>query len=148
MLYNLSSFVIFLSILWFFVYWILGGVLFALLTILRLGRVKKVRFSCLFTILSAACGFGAAYYGMQYAQESVSICVSEAVNRAQTVAAVFGCGFSGVFGAFLIGAAILTFGGFVILAISKSKAKPWIVLEEAGEVGEVGEVREGKSKFF
>lgn len=155
---GLQSFIIFLAILWFFVYWILGGVFFAVMAILRLGRVRKVRFSCLFTILAMICATGASYYGVHSAEPLIRTCVVEAASKIQTKVAIIGCGFSGIMGAFLAGAFALTLGGFLIMAISKSKAKPWIVLDsdeqdeqdeadkKEGEENGIGSVR--KSKFF
>jgi hypothetical protein len=137
---QLDSFIIFLSLFWFFVYWVLGGVFFAMMTLLRLGRVRKLRFSCLFTLLAAACGIGSAYFGVRAADQAIQSCTLEATGRAQTILAVFSCGFGGIMSAFLIAAVVLTLGGFVFLGISKTKTKPWIILnpeepeEEAQEV--------------
>jgi hypothetical protein len=118
-----------LGFLWFLAYWIFGGVFFALITVLRLGRVKKVRFSCLFTLLCAACGAFAAKYGLQASGLSISDCLDKAQTKAEAFSAVFGCGFAGVFGTFLVGAAAMVLGGFLIMAISRSQQRPWIVLE-------------------
>lgn len=153
---GLQSFVVFLSILWFFVYWILGGVFFAVMAILRLGRVRKVRFSCLFSLLAAFCAVGAAYGGVQYAATSIRTCVVEATQGIQIKVAVIGCGFSGIMGAFVVGVVILLFGGFIILSLSKSKTRPWIVLDQEGEEEEETDkitlkkdlVPVRKSKFF
>ena len=57
---------------------------------------------------------------------------------------------------FVLGALALTLGGFLIMAISKSKAKPWIILdqeeqEEADvkkEEERLEEVLGQRSKFF
>ena len=147
---EVSSLLVFLSLLWFFVYWILGGVFFAVITIARLGRLRKVRFSCLFTVLALACGIGAAYVGLDYSKEAVSECLADAENKVETIAALFGCGFAGVLGAFLLGAALLTLGGFILMAISRVKSKPWIDFdpndEGAQEVQGVSD--DSESKFF
>ena len=141
-----------LSMLWFLVYWILGGVFFAVVTVVRLGRIRKVRFSCLFSILSLVLGIGAAYLGMEHSKEAVNICLAEATTKAETVTAIFGCGFAGIFGTFLLGALVLTVGGFIILALSRSKTKPWIVLDSQEEIFSSETSKEdgskGKSKFF
>ncbi|MBI4435271.1 hypothetical protein HY630_01230 [Candidatus Uhrbacteria bacterium] len=126
---ELTSFFIVLSIIWFLVYWVLGGVFFAIVTVMRLGRLRKVRFSCLFTILSLVLGVGAAYTGMRGARSAVSDCLGDAVTNAENMTAVFGCGAASIFGMFLLGALVLTAGGFLIMLVSKSKAKPWIVLD-------------------
>lgn len=147
--FSFTSFAIFLSIVWFLVYWILGGVFFAVVALLRLGRVRKVRFSCLFTLWAAVIAVGVAFRGLEYSESEIAACLGKAVSKAETVTAVFGCGFSGVLGAFLIGALALTVGGFLIFAVSHNKSKPWIVLdgEESGEETEE-QGSEGKSKFF
>ena len=126
---ELTSFLIILSILWFVVYWVLGGVFFAIVTMMRLGRLRKVRFSCLFTILSFVVGVGVAYSGMKGSQRAVADCLGEAVSNAEKMTAVFGCGAASIFGMFLLGALVLTAGGFLIMAVSKSKSQPWIVLD-------------------
>ena len=61
---QLISLVILLSIFWFLAYWVLGGVFFAVITILRLGKIRMVRFSCLFTILALLLGVSASYFGI------------------------------------------------------------------------------------
>ncbi len=146
--YTPDSFFIFLSILWFLIYWILGGVFFAVLTLLRLGRVRKARFSCLFSLLALGCGIGASYWGLQTGRSSIEACVASAESRIEMITAVFGCGFAGVFGAFLLGAAVLVLGGFVLMLLSKSKSKPWIILEEPDEVEDEESTHENASKFF
>ncbi|MBI2474948.1 hypothetical protein HYV69_00800 [Candidatus Uhrbacteria bacterium] len=149
---QLSSFAVFLSILWFLVYWILGGVFFAVISLMRLGRVRKLRFSCLFSLWVLVIGIGAAFKGIEFSQTQVEKCLVDATNRAQVVTSVFGCGFSGVFGTFLIGAVAVTLGGFLIFAISRTKSRPWIVLEqgedENEERQEMEEKEEGASKYF
>lgn len=121
MLRHLLPFTFFLSLLWFLSYWILGGVFFALVALARLGRVRRVTFSCLFTLLALACGLGAAWTGMRLAENQVGRCLQLAQTRAEAVSAVFGCGFIGIFGAFLLGAGIVVLGGFLIMALSSTK---------------------------
>ena|SRR3990167_6155504 len=141
-----------LSILWFLVYWILGGVFFAIVTVVRLGRIRKVRFSCLFSALSLVLGIGTAYLGIEHSKEAINACLAEATTKAETVVAIFGCGFAGIFGTFLLGALLLTMGGFIILALSRSKTKPWIILDIQEETLSSERSKEdgtkGKSKFF
>ena len=123
----------FLSIFWFVVYWILGGVFFAVMAIFRLGRVRKVRFSCLFSLLALVCGIGAAQFGMKYATEAIEACQIQATGKAQQFVAMIGCGFTGIMGSFLVGAVVLTVIGFVIMELSKSKTRPWISLDQQEE---------------
>lgn len=124
----------FLSILWFLIYWILGGVFFAVIAILRLGRVRKVRFSCLFTLWALLIGVGVAFKGLEYSRDAITQCLKSSGSQAEMVVAVFGCGAVGVFGAFLLGALMITIGGFLIFAVSRTQTKPWIELHTEEEV--------------
>lgn len=49
---------------WFIIYWILGGVVFALVAAARSTHMRKAQFSCLFTLGSAAAAYGAAAIGL------------------------------------------------------------------------------------
>ncbi len=108
-----------LAVLWFLVYWVFGGVAFSLLVLLRLGRVRKVRFSCLFTLLSFVLGVGAAYGGVQYSREAIAQCLLQATNRPQIIIAIFGCGFVGIMGAFFVGALALVFIGLLLMLLCR-----------------------------
>ena len=147
---QITSFFIILSILWFLMYWVLGGVFFAVITIIRLGRLRKLRFSCLFSLLALIVGVASAYFGINGSEDAVEDCLADAVSRAEQVTAVFGCGFASILGAFLLGAFVLTIGGFIIMLLSKSKTKPWITLEPEMDGPESQEPShmEGGSKFF
>ncbi len=131
-------------------YWVLGGVFFAVITIIRLGRLRKLRFSCLFSLLSLIVGVASAYFGVSSSQGAVGECLATAVTRAEKITAVFGCGFASILGSFLLGSLALTIGGFIIMALSKSKTKPWIMLEPEMEGPHPQEPPgiETKSKFF
>lgn len=147
---QLTSFMIVLAIVWFLAYWILGGVFFAIVALTRLGRLRKVRFSCLFSLLALALGIGTAYVGMRGSQEAVDGCLASAATSAEKVTAVFGCGAASIFGTFLLGALVLTVGGFFIMYVSKSKSPPWIVLEpsEGAEEPVQTDEHQSTSRFF
>lgn len=113
-----------LAFFWFLLYWVLGGVAFALLLLLRLSRVRKVRFSCLFTVLSFGVAYAAAYGGVSYSREAVTVCLADATNRPQVVTAIFGCGGVGIVGAFALGVAALILGGLLLLLVSRRGRNP------------------------
>lgn len=58
------GFLLVLALLWFVLFWVIGGVIFAIVGLVRFLRLNKNRFSCLFTVLSAVTGFGAAWMGL------------------------------------------------------------------------------------
>lgn len=53
------------TLFWFVAYWIVGGVVFSVISVTRFLHVHKARFSCLFTLLSAAAAYGAAWMGVR-----------------------------------------------------------------------------------
>ncbi len=114
-----------LTLIWFLLYWILGGVVFAVLTILRLGRVRKVQFSCLFSWLAAAVALIVARLGMRSASKDVLECLVGANSRAEQITAIFGCGFVGIFGWFAAGLAVVLGAGYLLLALSKTETRSW-----------------------
>ena len=122
---EMEVFTWFLTILWFLFYWIFGGVFFTVIAVIRLGRIKKVRFSCLYTILSALAGYGAAKLGVYWAGDAITRCLAEANGMSEQFAAIFACGIVGIFTAMLIMAMLLMLGGFLLMAISKTKEKRW-----------------------
>ncbi len=107
-----------LALLWFLAYWVFGGVAMALFALLRSGRVRRVRFGCLFSLWALAVGVGAAYMGVQSSQGAVTACLEEAGNRAEVISAIFGCGFVGIMGGFGLGFAAVFLGGLLIMALS------------------------------
>ena len=125
-----------LSIVWFLAYWILGGVFFALVALLRLGRVRKVRFSCLFTLLSAASACAAAFYGLRASAGAVTGCLSPEGGRLEAAAALFGCGFATMLGAFLLGTAAVIVLGFLLMACSRPAKAAWIEMGENKKLDE------------
>lgn len=129
MVTELNFLSILLGILWFFAFWIFGGVFFSVVALLRLGRIKKVRFSCLFTIWTAICATVASYYGVKIAGQAISVCLKEATTRTEIIASVFTCGFWGIFGTGAGAFATLLAGGLVIMFLSRAQSKEWIVLD-------------------
>lgn len=57
---------------WFIIYWILGGVFFALVAATRFMHTRKAMFSCLFTIGSLGAAYGASITGIILANHDVS----------------------------------------------------------------------------
>jgi hypothetical protein len=57
---------------WFIIYWILGGVFFALVAATRFMHTRKAMFSCLFTIGSVGAAYGASITGIILAAHDVA----------------------------------------------------------------------------
>ncbi|MEK7131921.1 MAG: hypothetical protein AAB833_00175 [Patescibacteria group bacterium] len=61
---------IILTFAWFLIYWLFGGVLFAVVALSKFVRVNPAVFSCWFTLLSIATAFGAAWTGIFVLEQS------------------------------------------------------------------------------
>ncbi len=96
-----------------------------MVAMLRLGRIKKIRFSCLYTLLSAIVGYAASWTGVYWSEDAINTCLAEANGMSEQFAAVFACGIIGIFSAMLVWAAVLMLGGFIMMAITKTNEKAW-----------------------
>lgn len=143
---DINSLIILLSILWFVAYWLLGGIFFALVTLLNMGRVRKARFGCLFTIIAVICGVGAAWSGVERAEVVMRPCLNKAQTGTETLSALFGCGFAGVMGMFTIWAAALILCGFLLFYLSKPQTEPWIDFADGPDTD--NKERSGDGNFF
>ncbi len=111
---------------WFPLYWVFGGVFFATITIFRVIKLRRGRFSCLFTILTAGFAYGAAYSGLALSRVRVEMCLRKAHGFFDTIAAVFACGILEILAAGLLWFLLLLVCGFIILIISKADNQSWV----------------------
>ncbi|MBI2484690.1 hypothetical protein HYW18_00875 [Candidatus Uhrbacteria bacterium] len=115
------SYLLILAVLWFLFYWVLGGAFFAVMSVFRLGRLKKARFSCLFTLFTAASAFGAAYFGLRWANESSRECISLAQSNLEGFVGFFGCSLVSLTMSFLAGALAVIVLGWLAMGLSSLK---------------------------
>ena len=113
-----------LSILWFLVYWIFGGVVFSIISLIRPGKMKRVRFSCLYTLLSIGTGYGAAYLGVRWASDATGG-VPSVSSVSEAVLVLGGLGFVGILLGLMCGFLVSFLGGWIIMAISRSREPSW-----------------------
>ena len=78
---NPQTALLLLSLSWFILYWIFGGVVFSLIAAARSMHMKKARFSCLFTLGAVAAAFGAAYSGIILARPRGLRCPDALISR-------------------------------------------------------------------
>lgn len=113
-----------LTLFFFLFYWILGGAAFSVAALLRIGRIRKGRFSCLFTLICAGTAFGAAKTGLLWAEERSSICVYTKIASESGFA--FSCGTGALLMAFVTWAAVTVLLGSLLLRFSRSKERSWL----------------------
>lgn len=119
-----GTLLIVLSLVWFIVYWIFGGVIFSIISLVRPGKMKRVRFSCLYTILSALVAYGAAWLGLYWAAAATGT-VPEVSSLSEVIVVIGGLGFVGILLGLMVGLVVQFIGGWVIMAISRSREQTW-----------------------
>jgi hypothetical protein len=124
---ELMAYTLIISVLWFVIFWILGGVFFAVVSLARTVKLRKARFSCLFTILSGVAAYGAAQTGMRLGAKRIRFCLGEADGSiVDVLSAIFGCGILEMLAAgaaWFFGLVIL---GFVVLYICRAQNDSWV----------------------
>lgn len=124
------EFTFLIAAFWFPLYWILGGVVFATVAILRVTKLRKVRFSCLFTLASLLASYGASYSGMILGENEIRACMEGTTGFLDSASAIIGCGILSFFLAGGIGFIILVAVGLVILFISRASNQSWVDSDE------------------
>lgn len=114
------------GIVWFVLYWIIGGIIFSIAALFRVAKLRKAQFSCLFTLASLGCAYGATYTGFLFGQKEINVCLSQARDIFEQLASVFACGilpmvFMG--SAWFLGLLLL---GSILLFISRAKNQSWV----------------------
>ncbi|RMD52044.1 hypothetical protein D6827_00830 [Candidatus Parcubacteria bacterium] len=113
-------------IFWFFIFWILGGIVFAVISILHGSRLKKVRFSCLFTLISAAYAYGAVYTGLTLGEENINSCLQKANGWLQSFSSIIACGAVSMVLSAIAWFLLLIVSGLVLMWFSQTRTKKWI----------------------
>ena len=120
---------ILLTLFWFVIFWIVGGVIFATIGLVRFLRVNKNRFSCLFTFFSLAAAFGAAWTGIAAARmPGPRMCmVKSGVESApftEMLPKLFNCSYDELLSAAGLWFLFLLALGIILLLISRTPEKP------------------------
>lgn len=105
------------------------------IAVIKLGRIKKLQFSCLYTLISALAGYGAAWTGVYLAGDAITQCLASANGIQERFVAIFACGIVGIFSSMLLWAAVLVIGGFAMMRLSKTNEPMWFErpIEESPE---------------
>ncbi len=114
------------GVVWFILYWIIGGIIFSIAALFRVAKLRKAQFSCLFTFASIGCAYGATYTGQLFGQNQIAVCLSEARDVFEQLASVVACGMFSVvsMGAiWFIGLLIIS---SILLYLSRAKNQSWV----------------------
>lgn len=119
------SFIVLVALVWFFFYWIIGGVFFACVALLHLIRLRKVRFSCLFTLSAMLCALAAAWGSVNWLERTTG-CLNDSNGNRGKVLEIVSCGFGRFLLSALAGLGLLLIFGFLLLKISSWKDRGWL----------------------
>jgi hypothetical protein len=104
----------------FLAYWVFGGVVFSVLSLLRPGKLRRVRFSCLYTLFSGAVGYGSALLAWRLLERSVGP-LHASLPVSDTLARVGGTGILSLLFSFLVGLVAVFTGGWIIFLLSRTR---------------------------
>jgi hypothetical protein len=79
------------TVMWFVIYWLLAGVLFAVVGLVRFMRINTARFSCLFTLFSFATAYGAAWTGFAAITKTNGRCLANVDALYEVIPGLFRC---------------------------------------------------------
>lgn len=139
-----------LAVVWFLFYWIIGGVFFACVALLKLMRLRKARFSCLFSLAAALCAVGATWISAFWLEQSAAGCFdgrgeefSFQNTRDHLLFANISCGWFQFLCSAAAGFSLLILIGFALLRLSSWKDRSWLTtFAERLELGEQKETEE------
>lgn len=114
-----------LAVIWFFLYWIIGGVFFACVALLRLIRLRKARFSCLFSLTAAICASAAAWGSTTWIEKAAGNCLIFPIDQA-ALTVLFTCGGIQLVVSVFAGFVLLIVIGFGLLKLSSWKDRTWL----------------------
>ncbi len=115
-----------IGIVWFILYWIIGGVIFSIAALFRVAKLRKAQFSCLFTFAAIGCAYGATHTAYLFGKREIVMCLMEARDVFEQLASVMACG---MFSIVLMGAVwfvgLLALGS-ILLFLSRAKNQSWV----------------------
>lgn len=123
---DILGYIFIIALFWFVLYWVLGGVIFASIAIINVVKLRRARFSTIFTLLSLLSAFCAAYSGAFYAREAVDECLASSADPFSDLAAIVGCGVLEQMAAGAIWFVILMGVGLVFFILSRATNQSWI----------------------
>jgi len=97
---------------------------FSVISFVRPGKMKRVRFSCLYTIISGIAGYMAARLGIFWAARATGE-IPQAANVGEAAVVIGGLGFVGILLGLIVGFIGTFIAGWVIMLLSRSKEPTW-----------------------
>ena len=111
--------IILLTLMWFVIYWMLGGVMFAVVALVKFMRINKAQFSCLFAVSSGIAAYAAAWMGVAAAQNTSLACIAKIKTAYLIIPGLFRCASREVIATGILWFILLMATGIIIMFISR-----------------------------
>jgi predicted permease len=112
------------TLLWFVLYWIVAGVIFAIIGLVRFMRINTARFSCLFTLMSFATAYAAAWTGYVAAARTNARCLAEVNAPYEAIPGLFRCATTIMVSNAILWFIVLLAIGIALMFISRLPDRP------------------------
>ena len=112
------------TLMWFVLYWLIAGVLFAIVGLAHVMRINTARFSCLFACLSLAVAYGASYTGFVAATRLNGRCVNQIDASYQIIPGLFKCAHTVIFSNGVLWFLVLLAAGIGLMFVSRLPDRP------------------------
>jgi len=128
---GLVSIIAFLTFVWFLAYWIFGSAFFVVIRIFGSRKIRRIQFSCTYSLLCLLTAYGASRTGLVLSGEGVEEAFQSLKLLSGATVDFFTAGFAGITLAGIIWFIITILIGFILLALARSKEKVWWSEEES-----------------
>ncbi len=112
------------TLLWFVLYWIAAGVIFAIIGLVRFMRINTARFSCLFTLMSLATAYAAAWTGYVAASRTNARCLVGINAPYEAIPGLFRCSTTIMVSNAILWFIVLLAVGIALMFISRLPDRP------------------------
>ena len=119
-----GSLTLLVALVWFIVYWIFGGVFFAIVVASRFINLRKARFSCLFSIASGVLAYAAATTTLLTAQLPMRACAKVTKEGTDAFLGLLKCAPKAFFASGFLWFAVLVLIGAVAVLLSRAEKRP------------------------
>jgi hypothetical protein len=111
--------------------------------LLKLIRLRKVRFSCLFSLSAALCAVGAAWVSAVWLDKATVSCQTDRLDQTAFLSECFAAGWLQLIVSAIGGLLVLLLIGLVLLKFSSWKDRNWLTtFAERLELGEPKNIEE------
>jgi hypothetical protein len=114
-----------LAVFLFLLFWMVAGVLFAVIAFSQSLRIEKARFGCFFTLATAGAAYGAAWSGLYVGGDSIAGCVERTRSVWERLFLIYGCAVLEISFASLVWFLALLIAGVALLFLSRTAGKSW-----------------------